>query len=248
MNKLSKYLLFLLTFLIFSCNKDNDCDGTFTIESVLPNSNPPGAEVRIQGTGFSANPTIRFAGQVAKSSFTAEKGLTAIVPNNVSGLVDLTVEDGDCLARTEFEVLGTLPANWVAAPTLIVIPITPVNFPSSIANQWKNYYDQAHTWLLSTDSGSCDQNFPIVVNQELSFSVENHPTNKFLQENPITGVYKCSSKTLDIIVDRTKNGGIPERYIGRIIAAETIGESSSDGKTYMLLTSQTGRQYIFFTP
>jgi len=83
------YLIFLLLFISSACNKDNDCDGTFVIESIVPNSNPSGTEIQIKGEGFSANTEVRFAGQLAKSDFSNEKGLVATVPNNVIGLVDL---------------------------------------------------------------------------------------------------------------------------------------------------------------
>jgi|GEM_PF-1020453 hypothetical protein len=247
----NRFSFFFLSFFLFfiACNKDNDCEGTVALTAILPNSGPPGTEVRVRGDGLTGNPEIRFAGQLAKSERTVEKGLTAIVPNNVTGLVDLTVEDGDCLVRTEFEVLGTLPANWVASPTIIVIPLTPSTFPQSIVNNWKNYYDNDHTIQFSNSSSNRCGDFvsgQVVFEENLAGSLENHLTNKFLKNNPVTGVYRCSGGSLDIIIDRTQNGGIMERLLGRIITASTIGESNNDGKTYMLLTSQTGRQYVFF--
>jgi len=129
-----------------------------------------------------------------------------------------------------------------ASPTIIVLPTIPATFPSNISNQWKNYYDNAHKFQLTANS--CD-NF--TAEQPLEFTTENHDTNKFLDGNPITGVYKCKSRVY-VEIDRTKNGGIVEKLNGYIISAETIGESSSDGRIYMLFTSLvTGRQYVFFT-
>lgn len=245
MKNRSRLFIFLLLPIWFSCNKDNDCNGTVAITQVLPNSNPPGAEVRIIGDGLTANSTIRFSGQIAKSTFTKEKGLTAIVPNNINGLVDLTVEEGDCLVRTEFEVLGTLPANWIASSTVIVIPTFPPTFPDNISNVWKNYYDNDHTFFFS-QFNSCTFS---TAQQNLDVSSEEqHVKNKFLNKNPITGVYKCGTGTLDITIDRTKNGGTIEALRGLVIRPESIGISSSDagGKKFMLFTSSSSRQYVFF--
>lgn len=245
MNKFGKYSLFLLLFLTLACNKDNDCDGTFTIESVLPNSNPAGSEVKISGTGFSKNSEVRFAGQLAKSSFTNENGLVATVPNNVSGLVDLTVEDGGCLARTDFEVLGTLPVNWVASPTVIVIPTFPATFPDNISNEWVNYYDKNHTITIVQNEDCFGQT---EVQLDSFSSSESHATNAFLNGNPISGTYKCSGERLiTLVIDRTKKGGTIDTLDGNIIQPETLGEDNNSGKKFMLLTSRgTGRQYVFF--
>ncbi|MFN7115574.1 MAG: IPT/TIG domain-containing protein [Saprospiraceae bacterium] len=237
------FLLLLSIIMLISCNQDNDCDGTFSIKSISPNKNLPGKEVKIEGTGFSQNTEVRFAGQLAKSTFTNENFLTAIVPNNVNGFLDLTVENGDCLARTDFEVLGTLPANLaVASPVVIVLPTIPVAFPPNISNQWINYYDNAHKFQLTANS--CNG---ITEQQILELTAETHDTNEFLNDNPITGVYRCSSRVY-VEIDRTKKGGSIEKLNGYIINASTIGESNSDGNTYMLFNSLvTGKQYVFFT-
>ncbi|MBK7872488.1 MAG: IPT/TIG domain-containing protein [Saprospiraceae bacterium] len=237
------FLGILCCLILFACNQDNDCDGTFVIEKILPNSNPPGSEVSIQGTGFSAKSTVRFAGQIAKSSFSNEKGLVAVVPNNVTGFVDLTVEEGDCLARADFEVLGTLPVNWVASPTVIIIPTLPSTFPSNLNNVWVNYYDPNYTLGIFHDD-DCFFSFTGILDLN-EFSTETHTTNDFLNNNPITGIYKCVDGSLEIRIDRTKKGGTIETYDGVIILPETVGESNNTNSLYMLLTSRsTGRQLI----
>lgn len=231
--------------LLFACNQDDDCGGTFAIEKVLPDNNPPGSEVSIVGTGFSNKSVVRFAGQIAKSSFSNEKGLVAVVPNNVTGFLDLTVEEGDCLARTDFEVLGTLPVNWVASPTVIVIPTFPQNFPSNISNQWINYFDNDHilTIVQGDDCFGVDE-----VELSSSSCFESHSKNSFLNDNPITGIYQCvGERTVTINIDRRKKGAGIDTLEGSIIEPESVGEDGSDGKGYMLLTSKaTGRQYVFF--
>lgn len=238
---------FILSFFItlLACNKDNDCDGTFAIESVLPNSNPPGTEIKIKGTGFSKDTEVRFAGQLAKSDFTNEKGLVATVPSNVIGLVDLTVEEGDCLARADFEVLGALPVNWIASGTVIIIPTLPANFPDNISNQWINYYDKNHIITIVQNEDCFNQN---QVNLDAFSSSESHLSNAYLNQNPITGIYQCKNQRSIIInIDRTKKGGTIDTLEGNIIKAEAIGEDNNNGKRYMLLTSKiSGRQYVFF--
>lgn len=240
MKNSNKYLLLLLIFAAFSCNKDNDCDGTFSIESVIPNSNPAGTEIKIKGTGFSKNTEVRFAGQLAKSDFTNEKGLVATVPTNISGLVDLTAEEGDCLARAEFEVLGTLPVNWVASPTVIVIPTLPNTFPPSVNNVYKNYFDPNHSFGIFVN---CDG-----VNEEATiadFAIENHTTNSFLDNNPIKGTYNCDKGTFEITIDRSVKGGGIDKLDGVVISAATLGEPENPNVIYMLFTSRiTGRQII----
>lgn len=244
MKNLNKVLTLLLCIGLLACNQDDDCDGTFTIESVVPQSNQPGSEILIKGEGFSEDTEVRFAGQLAKTSFSAEKGITAVVPNDVIGFLDLTVGEGNCLARKDFEVLGALPVNWVASPTVIITPVLPPTFPSNISNQWINYYDNNHTLTLVQNDDCFGQN-----EAELdSFSsLESHITNSFLNNNPIAGGYQCQERILEISIDRTKKGGIIEMLAGSVIEAETIGEDDSDGRAYMLLTSKiTGRQYVFF--
>lgn len=236
------FLTILLCALLLACNQDDNCDGTFTIESVVPSSNLPGSEILIKGEGLSEDTEVRFAGQLAKTSFSEEKGITATVPKDVIGFLDLTVEEGNCLARADFEVLGALPVNWVASPTVIITPILPPNFPSNITNNWINYFDNDHSLTLSQDGDCFGQE-----EQEIEFSTENHTTNPFLNNNPITGKYLCKDRILEINIDRTAKGGKVEMLTGSVIEAETIGEDDSDGRAYMLLTSKiTGRQYVFF--
>ncbi len=227
-------------FILFACNKDNDCDGTFVIESVVPDSNPPGTEIKIKGTGFSKDTEVRFAGQLAKADFSNEKGLVATIPSNVIGFVDLTVEEGDCLARTDFEVLGALPVNWVASPTVIIIPTLPAIFPDNINNVYKNYYDPNHTFGIFVN---CDGINAIA--KIADFAIENHTINSFLDNNIITGTYNCNEGTLEIMIDRSAKGGGIDTLDGIVISASTLGETPDPDVLYMLFTSRvTGRQII----
>lgn len=243
MKNQNRLLLALLCITLYSCNKDNDCDGTIAIEAVVPNSNPPGTEIKIKGDGLSVDTEVRFAGQLAKSNFSVEKGLVATVPNNVIGLVDLTVEDGECLVRTEFEVLGALPVNWVATSTVIVIPILPATFPTSINNQWVNYYDKKHRINIQPVSFPCDT-------QQLQAGFfEEHDTNVFLNDNPVSGYYDCPNGKTLLIIDRTsKTGGMIDTLDGTLIAPQSVGEDSKSTKLFMILISRiTGRQLIINT-
>lgn len=239
MKNWNRFLLFSLSIILFSCNKDNDCDGTIAIESVIPNSNPPGTEVKIKGDGFT-EPEVRFAGQLAKSELSVEKGLVAIVPNNVIGLVDLTVEDGECLVRTDFEVLGALPVNWVASPTLIVIPTLPATFPTSVNNVYKNYFDPNHTLGIFVNCNGSKNKVALE-----NFAEETHLNNSFLNKNPIAGTYNCSNGSFEITIDRSTKGGIIDILDGKVISAVTLGEIPDVNVLYMLFTSRiTGRQII----
>ncbi len=238
------FSFFLLSFLItlLACNKDNDCDGTIAIEEVIPNSNPPGTEIKIKGDGLSVDTEVRFAGQLAKSNFSVEKGLVATVPNNVIGLVDLTVEDGDCLVRTEFEVLGALPVNWVATSSVIVIPTFtfPGTFPQSINNVYKNYFDLNHALGIFVNCNGSKNKVSLE-----DFAQETHTTNVYLNENPIKGTYDCSNGTFEITIDRSAKGGDIDTLDGVVISATSLGETPNPNVIYMLFTSRsTGRQII----
>lgn len=247
MKNLNHFLTILLCALLLACNQDDNCDGTFTIESVVPNSNLPGSEILIKGEGLSADTEVRFAGQLAKTSFSAEKGITATVPKDVIGFLDLTVEEGNCLARTDFEVLGALPVNWVASPTVIITPILPPNFPSNINNQWFNYFDENHTLSIQPNTSSgCDIQ-PIVPDE--FENKESHTTNPFLDDNPISGYYDCPKGETLLIIDRIKKGGIIDTLDGIIILPETVGEDNNTNSLYMLLISRiTGKQLIIRQP
>lgn len=243
MKNLSYFLTILLCAFLLACNQDDNCDGTFTIESVVPSSNLPGSEILIKGEGLSEDTEVRFAGQLAKTSFSEEKGITATVPNNVIGFLDLTVEEGNCLARADFEVLGALPVNWIASPTVIITPILPPNFPPNLNNVWENYFDPDYTLGIFHDDDCEFSNTGII---ELSdFSSENHSTNDFLNNNPISGIYNCDDGSILINIDRTKKGGKVETYNGIIILPETVGEDNNTQKLYMLLTDRgSGRQLV----
>lgn len=239
-NRLFSFFILSFFIILVACNKDNDCDDTFVIESVVPNSNPPGTEIKIQGTGFSKDTEVRFAGQLAKSDFTNEKGLVATIPNNVIGVVDLTVEEDDCLARTDFEVLGALPVNWIASPTVIVIPTLPTVFPQSVNNVYKNYFDLNHTLGIFVDCNNAEDK-PSLAN----FSNEQHLTNPYLNDNPISGTYDCKNGTFEIRIDRSAKGGDIDTLDGVVISASTLGEKPDPNVIYMLFTSRnTGRQFI----
>ena len=97
--------------LLFSCNNNKDCESPLAITKVSPNANPPGYEVVITGTGLTAATKV-FFGNVAAAGTRLEEGLGLItkVPAGLSGVVNLSVDDGSCSVSTDFEVLGGLPA------------------------------------------------------------------------------------------------------------------------------------------
>jgi hypothetical protein len=230
-----KNAILLLLLFALACGKNDDCADGKSIDSVQPNSNPAGYEVVILTDGFTSAATVRFGQSVASSRAGAEgEQIIARVPSGLSGNVQITVEEGDCVARyDDFTVLGSFPSNSQPGLPDIVIP-NPGNPPATgIGNVYYNYADTTSAFILQAFD---DQ--PGVLD---TFSFELLATGA---TNPIRGTFDLAANEIFIEVDRRATGGEVEAFEGEFIA-QPPGLPAK--KYWLLLVSQnTGRQLLLY--
>lgn len=228
--------------LLPSCKKE--CGGdSLSIDTLEPPSNPPGYEIRLKGSGFSDGSVVRFDNSESSATrFLDASTLIATVPAGVLGSVEISVADGDCIARNDrFEVFADFPNTIPFSPATIIIPQAATVYPTnSFQNAWTNKNDAVHSIFLE------DPNDP---NGVLGVaSTEYNSSNSFFNNNPITGYlrFNTATKTSDIqiIIDRhLQPGGDIEIYTGDLITPASVG---SIAEYVLLLTSQKdGRQLVF---
>jgi hypothetical protein len=98
-----------------------------TIASILPNggSIAGGTVVTISGTGFLANPTVKFGGVAATSVSATSTSITATAPAHAAGKVDVVVTNSDSQSAT----LAQSFTYALAGPT--VTAVSPNTGPTS---------------------------------------------------------------------------------------------------------------------
>ena len=140
-------LLLLTSILLLSLPSCKDkCGLQVSIDAVLPDNNPVDYEVLIKTEGFGDSVIVYFGNQQA--SLRQGDGIgefIATVPNGLSGNVEVSVEEEDCIARFgNFVVTGALPSNVQPSLTNIVLPTTPSVLPTDgFTNFWPNAADSA---------------------------------------------------------------------------------------------------------
>ena len=235
-------LLLFTAFLVPSCKDKSDPDcliGNYRIESLQPAANPGGYEIFIKATGVSDTTKVYFDEVESPSVKTAEGGLIVKVPTNITGVVSLSIEDGECSDSKPFEVLGSYPGNVPAGSTTVIIPQAPGSVPSNISNEWPNVFDSKHKVGLFDDFSNPDG--------ILDPGTEQHEgTETFLDDNPVSGHYSFTTNEIFVVIDRTsKPGGYRDTLTGQFI--QNIPQGPADAVYTILLTSKrTGRQLILY--
>ena len=130
-------LVISICVLTIGCKKDN-CSNTIT--TVQPNTNPVGYEVLIKTTGFTSAAKVVFGSVAATSRAGGESGdIIARVPTGLSGNVEISVEEGDCIKRSDgFVVLGSLPSGVQSSLPNIIVPTTTTVPLEGLDNDWRN--------------------------------------------------------------------------------------------------------------
>lgn len=236
-NNLS-FLFFLAAFggiaFCISCKKNN-CEGDKTIETIAPSSNPPGYEVIIGTKGFSSAAEVRFGNEVADTRTGEANQIIARVPVGLAGNIQVTVEEGDCVARFDnFKVLGALPGDLQPSLPDIVLPSLPSSYPDNFTNAWFNAADPTFTTGIQLfDDGSGSFNYPDSF--EFNFS-----GNSFFNDNPVSGTVNIATNKIHIEVDRTaKSGGTLEKFDGQFVVPPANAQHA-----ILLVSRQTGRQLL----
>lgn len=246
---LSSVLLVLSCF-VWNCN-NSECDKS--VDAVQPNSNPAGYEVLIKTGGFTDAAKVVFGTVEASTRAGGEAGeLIAKVPAGLSGNVEISVDEGGCVARSAgFIVTGSLPGNVQPSLPVIVVPTPPPALPTGgIENNWANAasIDANRSYgihlvgdLTGTTTTPLDGSF------EYDFSVP----NSFIDQNPVTGYVKTSPNVVYLEIDRTgKPGGTVEHFDGQFIDRPVVPGVSFDQEQFfiLLVSRETGRQLIISFP
>lgn len=218
-----------------SCKKNN-CEGDKTIESIAPSTNPPGYEVIIGTKGFSSAAQVRFGNEVADTRAGEANQIIARVPAGLAGNVQVTVEEGDCVARFDnFKVLGTLPGDLQASLPDIVLPSPPTSYPDNFTNEWKNAANQL-TGIFLLDDGS---GTGILTNSSEFYDSPDSQFD-FFKNNPVTGTVNVATNKIHIEVDRRgQTGGTIEKFDGQFVAPPANAQYA-----ILLVSEQTGRQLL----
>jgi hypothetical protein len=243
MKNISFYLLFI-GLIAFSLGCDKCKDKCASIDDVLPDNNPPGYEVLLKVTGLSQSAKVVFGTVEASSRLGSQPDeIIATVPDGLSGNVEISVEEGECIARFEdFVVTNTVPDNVQPSFQQIVIPV-PTQFPDNdFGNEWKNAAPG------STQRVSIQGTLVNGLAQLESFSIELDNINPFFDGNPVKGNINNNTNTIYLEIDRSaKPGGFVEHFDGQFIEKPDFLPASS--KPAMLLVSrETGRQLLLYFP
>lgn len=226
--------------LVVACkNKESDCGKDITL--VQPDANPANYEIIIRPDGFSQQAKVLFGQEEATTRAGNNGDIIAKVPAGLRGSVELTLEEGDCLARQNFTVLDSLPGTYGQSLPNIVLPSPPSSYISNISNFWRNAADPDHAFQLSQDGLSLD---PLN-------SFESHASNPALgafgNTNPISGTIDTLNHKVHLIVDRSPNGGGIEEFDGVLIKDFPGADTLSYSHFILLVSTKTGRQLVLMT-
>jgi hypothetical protein len=238
-------LLLLACFLIgFNSCKDK-CGQDVSINAIMPDSNPKGHEVLLKTTGFSDSVKVVF-GKVEASwrpgGLAGE--IIATVPDGLSGNVEVSVEEGDCIARSGgFLVSGVLPSDVQASLSNIIIPTT-----SSLAlpiDGFTNFWANAAN--VSSGINIIDTTISGVIQLSQS-SKEFDFGNSFFNANPVSGSVNLSTNVIYFAVDRTAKGGFVEHFDGLFIDPPQSSLPVEGKYAILLVSRETGRQLLLYYP
>ncbi len=273
MDKLTYPLLFALALGLFSCNPDCDSVQGLRLSTSL---NPAGYEVLI-----TANPPsslkgrrIYFGKSEVETKYEEDMGLIVKVPEGISGLTDLRVEDPDCVdfVSLDFNVVGAdffqENTEYVFPPAPeIVIPTIPSVFPPSIENAWLNPVDpdyclwfgpfQPYHFILNGDTIFTDST-KIVAAGSFELSACGN-TGSFHHNNPFYGIVNYQTGDISITIDRSSKGLGTEDFTGKFIDMQNTnynqstltvcgGTQEKAGHMMMLVSKTNGRQLLVQQP
>lgn len=234
--------------LFLNACKDNTCGNE--IGFVQPNANPANHEVMIKATGFTQKAAVYFGQIQASTRPGPHDTLIAKVPVGLRSDVELSVSENNCIARTSFKVLDSLPGIYGLSLPNIVLPtvLDAGNAPSGITNEWFDSADSNHM-ILFLDTLDINYNTNFKHNLDASVSREMHKTIQLLgarKPNPITGTYiEVSPYTIQIFIDRTSNGGTVEEYNGQYVIPD-LTVSPQAFRMLALTSKSSGRQLVLY--
>ncbi|MBN8680903.1 MAG: IPT/TIG domain-containing protein [Chitinophagales bacterium] len=238
--------LFFICICAFSLGCDQCKNKCASVDAVLPDNNPSGYEVVLKVSGLSQSAKVVF-GTVEASTRPGAKSdeIIATVPSGVSGNVEVSVEEGDCIARyDDFVVSGSLPSNVQPSLPNIIIPV-PSSLPQSqtnITNFWVNAADpEGYKYGIRLIG---DFNGGIVTTDD---SFEFNSDDPKFNNNPVSGTVNNNINVISLAVNRTAKGGIIEHFEGSFIEVPSFLVAKAKFVIY-LVSQETGRQLIIYYP
>lgn len=225
-------------FSLVSCESSN-CEGDKSVESISPSANPPGYEVIIETKEFSSTAQVRFGNETADTRPGEADQIIARVPAGLAGNVQVTVEEGACVARFDnFKVPGSLPGDLQPSLPDIILPVPAPAPAGGFANAWLNAADNTfNTGIQLGDDGSGILSFP--GSYEFHFG-----GNEFFNGNPVSGTVDVANDKIYLEVDRTaKPGGTLEKFDGQFVVPPA---SITAQYAILLVSRQTGRQLLLY--
>ncbi len=243
-------LLLAACTLIFGLeNCEDKCGSSVSVQSVQPNTNPAGYEVLLKTEGFSDATKVIFGSVEATSRTGGAPGdIIATVPAGLSGNVEVSVEEGECIARSGgFIVSGSLPGNVQPSLQQIVVPILTSAPQGGFENDWINAasIDKSQRIHLGGNEVASITILDGVTTKEIAGA-----DNPFFNNNPVTGVVNVFTNLIYLEIDRTAKGGIVEHFDGSFIERPAFlppPPNSAKPQAILLVSRDTGRQLLLYT-
>jgi hypothetical protein len=241
MKNICFYLLALIASKCFvSCtNKENPTPpstplDTLRISSVLPNENPAGWAVLINGVNIGDVKEIRFGNVSAPIDTNFTGVVTTRVPTSMTeGTTTLTVvSTNGTSASISFAVLKTAP-NEPPHPQKIVfkkkatyLPRLPDGQDNNIG--WTNEYGSNHSIKFSNQFGN---SFEFWNGQAYPLEITKFPSS--------------TDKTIEVTIDR--GNGVSEKYKGEYFDSDEVNPAPDTKKQRIIFTNPKGRQIVVHT-
>jgi hypothetical protein len=228
------------------CAQQGDCGETFAITRILPAASvPAGAVLTLRGAGFDEAAIVRIGRErVSSAAISLEKiaefpgmtlpeGLALLsTPSYLQGPNELTVQEGECIARAKVELLGNVLPGSIGGSAFFFVPAPASVFPANFSNQWQDLADSDHELGLFSD-------FPDE-KKLANFSNEFHNSVDTLNNNPISG--RIDPPHAFLIIDRSdKNVAIKrDTLLGRYAAPDPKAPAAK--ATLWLISINTGKE------
>lgn len=242
---MNKFVLLLLSIpgsiiLFTSCNPE--CNTPFSIESassviaagseVLLRTNDDKFLDQLNGRKVFVNNRPL---DDSASVFYPDFGLVVKMPNNITGMANLTVEDNDC-GRLNVNVDVQDPSffvnnpNFIApAPPDIVIPTIPPVFPADITNAWVSPQNPDYClWFGPFERYDFIKDGRVVFSNNTNILADGSfelstcgNTNQVYHNNSFFGIVDFENDYIEITIDRSAKKGkttlLRENFVGQFI-------------------------------
>ena len=235
------FLFCLLVWIGTSCNEDENNEPACTevqVSQLLPNSNPVGGPVLIQGSGFTDKSVVKFGDQTAEIETRTGSSITTKVPDGLFGLVEVSISNGtECIDTRDFNVSAGFPNDAGVSPPSIIVPDEGLSFPLQVGDDniinLQNAFDEDHQLSYGLFRTLMD---PIEFGTEQFKGIE----------TPFGGRQDLIVNEVLLILNRTDSPFPRDTLEGGYYTLTLDIEEKTVTDNFLLTTSRiTGRQYLF---